>query len=117
MRDHRKLDAFLLATDLVKEIYRATARSPAAERFGLLTQIRRAAISLAANIVEGSAHSSQRNFVRFLDIAFSSARELGYYVTFANRLGFLSEELTQHLEASHGRTCAALAGLLRALRS
>ena len=58
---------------------------------------------------------SEKEFCRFLDVAFSSARELGYYISLACRLGYLSEEGAITLESLQGRVSAALAGLINAV--
>jgi four helix bundle protein len=78
MRDHTKLRAFELADEVAVLIYRATKVFPKDEIYGLISQMRRAAISMPSNIVEGCARESQAEYLRFLEIAFSSARELHY---------------------------------------
>ena len=115
MRDHTRLQAFQLADELALRVYRLTATWPREERFGLTAQVRKSAVSLPSNIVEGSARRSEAEYLRFLDIALGSARELEYQLSLARRLGFDDEP--QHAEVAKlaVRTCKALGGLLRAL--
>jgi four helix bundle protein len=117
MRDHRKLRAFELADNLVLSIYSATKSFPREEQFGLTSQLRRAAISIASNIVEGCARQSQADYTRFLDMAFGSAREVEYQLTVAHRLGYIPPDHAQRLAQQADETARVLAGLLRSLRS
>ena len=89
MRDPNKLTAFQLADQLVLEIYRATKSFPKDELFGLTSQMRRAAVSIASNIVEGCARNSEADYLHFLDMAYGSAQELRYQVSLAIRLGYM----------------------------
>jgi four helix bundle protein len=116
MRDHRKLKAWHLADALALTVYRATLTFAKAELFGLTAQMRRGAVSVASNIVEGSARRSEADYLRFLDMAFAAARELQYHVSLAQRLGYLKPELAEELESSCTETCRVLSGLMRSLR-
>lgn len=116
MRDHTKLRAFELADQLALKIYRCTVNFPREELFGLTSQMRRAAVSIASNIVEGCARESPADYVRFVEIAYGSARELEYQATLARRLGFMSDEQATELESLTVETSKVLNGLLRALR-
>lgn len=88
MRDHRNLKAFSLADDLVLMIYKSTLSFPKEEIYGLSSQMRRAAVSVVSNIVEGSARESQYEYCRFLEIAYGSLKELQYQYNLAERLTY-----------------------------
>jgi len=98
VRDHRKLDAFRFADELAICVYRATQTFPASEQYGLTSQMRRGAVSFAANIVEGCARDTEKDYLRFLGIAFGSIRELEYLLSLAKRLGYLDEQTVEDLE-------------------
>jgi len=114
VRDHKKLRAFELADELALATYQATRRFPKEELFGLTSQMRRAAVSVASNIVEACARNSQADYLHFLDMAFGSANELGYQASLARRLGCLAAE--NDIERTCDETCRVLNGLIRALR-
>ena len=117
MRDHRKLRAFELADELAVAVYKHTTTFPRDEQFGLTSQLRRAAVSVASNIVEGCGRDSLADYIRFLDMAHGSAHEVEYQVSLAHRLGFLGDESAQKLSALAIETCKVLNGLIRSLRT
>ena len=116
MRDHRKLRAFELADSLAVAVYRATRGFPREEQSGLTSQMRRAAVSTASNIVEGCARHSERDYHRFLDMAYGSCRELEYQVSLAHRLQYLSQESHASLAGACQENSKVLNGLIRSLR-
>lgn len=73
MRNFRKLNVWNDSRSLVKEVYILSEDLPETEKFGLISQIRRCAISIPANIAEGSAKDSERDFIRFLQISLGSS--------------------------------------------
>ena len=117
MRDHTKLKAFGLADELVVVIYKITRQFPDEEKFGLVSQMRRAAISIPSNIVEGCARESQTEYLRFLEIAFSSLKELHYQFDLAVRLGYLIDNNPFVFEAKITETEKVLGALLRSRRN
>jgi four helix bundle protein len=117
MRDHTKLKAFDLADRLALAVYDQTHRFPKDELFGLTAQLRRAAVSVPSNIVEGCARHSEADYLRFLDIAYASSREVEYQLSLAVRLGYLDPAPHRELAALCVETSQVLAGLIRALRS
>jgi four helix bundle protein len=84
---------------LALEVYRITDQWPREERFGLTIQVRRAALSVPANIAEGAARRGSREFRRFLDIAQGSLAELSYLLRFSRDYGLLTEQSWLKLEA------------------
>jgi len=115
MRDHRNLKAFQLADELVLMVYDATGPFPDEEKFGLVAQLRRAAVSVPTNIVEGCARNSQSDFSRFLWIAFGSLRETGYLVDLSARLGFMDATTAAKLLDAYDETARTLSGLVKAM--
>jgi len=117
MRDHSKLKAFELADELVLEVYKFTKKFPKEEIYGLTSQMRRAAISVPSNIVEGCARSSQVEYHRFLDIAFGSLRELHYQFSIAKRLKYIDESIVETIDAKFIEAEKVLGGLVRKMRA
>ena len=115
-RDHRKLAAFSLADDLALKVYGLTTRFEPTEHYGLRLQMRRAAVSVPTNIVEGAARESQAEFLRFLEMAFGSSREVVYLTDLSRRLGFLEAAGAERLTADGNRVAATLGALRRSLR-
>jgi four helix bundle protein len=94
MRDFHELKVWEKAHQLTLKVYTCTRAFPQSEIYGLISQMRRAAISIPANIAEGGARGSDADFARFLQIAAGSASELEYYLILARDLAFLS--VTDH---------------------
>ena len=115
-RMNQKLRAFELADQLVLLVYEHTREAPRSEQFGLTSQMRRAAVSVASNIVGGCARYSQSDYCRFRDMAYGSAREVAYRVTLATRLGFIHVDSGKALSTPAEETCRVLNGLIRSLR-
>jgi four helix bundle protein len=94
-RNHRSLKAWQQAIQLVEHVYSLTAAFPKEELFGLSSQIRRAAVSVPANIAEGAARSGSKELLRFLSIATASLSELDTHVEISRRLGYLKDDALQ----------------------
>jgi len=98
MRHYERLLAWRECHKLVLDVYRATERLPKFELYGVTSQTRRAALSAAVNIVEGSAKKGPAEFRRFLDISLGSLSELSYLLRVSRELGYLDEREWQELD-------------------
>ena len=92
MRPHERLDVWKRSIDFVVAIYKMTDEFPRDERFGLTSQIRRAAVSVPANIAEGAGRHTAKEFKYFLSNAQGSVSELATELLIAQKLGYLKEE-------------------------
>ncbi len=91
MRNFRSLDIWKRAIALSRDVYLLTKNFPESEKYGLSTQIRRAVVSIASNIAEGSARSSQTDFARYLEIALGSAFEVETQLEIAKIAGMVPQ--------------------------
>lgn len=91
MNNYRELLVWKKSINLSIKVYRYTAKFPKEELYGLISQMRRSSISIPSNIAEGSGRSSDKEFVRFLDIAKGSAAELDTQLIIANHLKYLND--------------------------
>lgn len=87
-----KLDVWQKARVFVKNIYELTAEFPTEEKYGVISQLRRASLSITANIAEGMSRNTEKDKARFINLAFSSAIEVINFLILTQDLGFLTEE-------------------------
>lgn len=117
MRTHEKLDVWKKSVDFAVTIYKETGNFPKEEKFGLTSQIRRASVSISANIAEGAARNSTKEFLYFLSIAQGSASEVSTEILIAFRLGFLSEKIYSELYSNLDEIGRMISGLCHHLRN
>ena len=92
MKPHKKLNAWIKSFEFVTDTYLVTNNFPSEEKFGLVSQMRRAAISIPVNIAEGSARKSPKEFIHFLHISLGSLTELDTLILLSTSLGFIKNE-------------------------
>jgi four helix bundle protein len=110
-RDYKKIRAWQLADELAINIYKVTNEFPKSEIFGLTSQMRRAAVSVPANIVEGAGRNHLKEYLQFLYTAIGSLYELGYYIDFSNRIGYLKDDEFKKLLTQYEITIKTLRAL------
>ncbi len=115
MRDHTKLRAFELADEVALMIYRVTKDFPKDEIYGITSQMRRAAVSVPSNIVEGCGRKTQKEYQQFLGIAYGSLKELHYQFSLSQRLGYVAEVDFSNLNNKLLETGRVLGSLIRSL--
>ncbi len=109
----KRIKAWELADRFAVEVYRATKDFPREELYGLTSQFRRAAVSVPANIAEGSQRQYLKEYLQFLYTAKASLTEAEYYIHLAGQLGYLGSTALECLSAAHAEAARTLAGLVR----
>lgn len=98
MHNYNNLQIWQLAMDLVEEIYKLTASFPIEEKFGMVSQMTRAAVSIPSNIAEGAGRNSDKDFAHFIGIAIGSLYELNTQIVLSERLGYINQSQSQELQ-------------------
>jgi four helix bundle protein len=111
-RDHTKLRFFAPADDLALRVYQLTESLPAAERYGLQSQLRRAAVSTVTNIVEGACRRSDKAYSSFLEISLGSASETRYLLQLGVRLGMFNAAKTDPLVNQYSSVIKGIQSLI-----
>jgi len=114
-RSYKGLKVWQAATDLAVAAYLASEGWPPEERYGMISQVRRASVSVAANIAEGWGRRSSAEFVRFLLIASGSLKELETLIVVANRVGFASSASKDAIESRCGDVGRMLNALIASI--
>jgi len=115
-KPHKKLDVWKESIALVILVYELTRRFPKEELYGLVNQIRRAAVSIPANIAEGAARQTRREFLQFLYIARGSISEVDTYLEIAKRLGYIGQESIANVDKKMTRIDKMITGLIHSLK-
>ena len=114
-KPHKKLDVWQAAMKVAQMVYQLTNTFPSEERFGLVTQMRRAAVSIPSNIAEGAARQGKREFKNFVSMAQGSLSELDTQLDLTILLGYISEADVKEIEGQLLRVDKMLTGLIRTL--
>ena len=117
LKSYQDLEVWKKSIELAEQVYRLSAKFPVEERFGLTSQIRRAAASVAVNIAEGAEREGTREFLQFLSIASGSLAEVETFLVLAERLGMVTPDETRSVQAQAATVGRMLNGLKRSLRS
>lgn len=115
IQSYRDLVVWQRGVELSLDIYRCTGDFPADERFGLVSQLRRAAVSVPSNIAEGFGRGSRQDYLRFLKVARGSLFELETQLTIACRLEYLPQQAFERLDELSKEVGRVLSGLIKSL--
>ena len=114
---HRDLKVWRSAIELASNVYDATRTFPREEGFGLVAQMRRAAVSVASNIAEGAARHGPKEFIRFLYVALGSASELDTQIEISLATGMGHKAKLEAVQEETGHVARMLLGLIRSLQA
>jgi len=116
MNSHKDLKVWQEAVELSVICYDVTSRFPREEQFGLVSQMRRAAISIASNIAEGAARTGSKEFIQFLYISLGSASELDTQIEIARRIELGEPSDLERLQLQTNMISRLLQGLIRSVK-
>ena len=117
MQDYGKLAVWNKAHAVVLDVYAATRAFPASERYGLQSQLRKSASSIATNLAEGCGRNTAAAFASFVEISFASANETKYQLLLCRDIGFLSEASYTHILGALNEIQRMLAALHKTLQA
>ena len=115
LQTYKELKVWQKAIDLVEQGYLLTKSFPSEERFGLVSQMRRAAVSVPANIAEGYGRTHRGDYLRYLSVSRGSLLELETHLVIAGRLGLVSKDVEKDLEQRVQEVDRMLYGLIESL--
>ena len=115
-KGYRKLIIWQKVHQFILDVYKATLNFPKDETFGLTSQLRRAAVSIGANIVEGQAQNTRLQYLQFLNHSNGSLAEVEYYIELVRDLGYFSAEIYDRLENQRREIGFLLYQLMNSLR-
>ena len=116
-RNFKNIKAWQLADRLVLQIYQTTKQYPNHELYGIISQLRRAVVSIPCNIVEGSAKTSKKDYLRFLEISMGSLAEVEYLILLSRNLNYISQDQFDHIEKLRTECIKTLQGLISFIKS
>ena len=116
IKPHKRLDVWNKAIDFTVEIYKHTEIFPKSEIYGLIGQMRRAAVSIPSNIAEGAARQTKKEFINYLHMAQGSLSELDTQLVIASRLEYLSLDIYKGIEDRIETISKMLTGLIKSLK-
>ena len=114
---HKDLEVWKKAMDFVTGLYKTTVSFPDDERYGLTSQLRRAAVSIPSNIAEGAARQSNKEFIQFLYIALGSTVEIETQLNIARNLNFIKADTFEKMDAEQNEISRMLMGLIKYRKS
>jgi four helix bundle protein len=115
MSNYKKLDVWILSMKTVKEIYSLTRSYPNQEKYGLISQTNRAAVSIPGNIAEGLGRNTKKDSIQFLHISRGSAYELETLLSIAVMIGFINKDLYDRINEILGKNIQVINGFIRYL--
>ncbi len=115
--NHKDLDVWKSAMLLAENVYRETIDFPKHEQFGMTSQLRRAAVSVSANIAEGSARKGNKELIQFLHISLGSLAELETLIILSNKVGYFNDEKQDNLLALVTQCSKLTYGLIKYVKN